>query len=260
MALPEKLGDWIRGEEIGNGGQGTVFLAHRTEGEPEAVIKVVRVPAGAPNKEKKRKRFIQEVRAHTILARAHASNIIDVIAHNLDEIEGGASIGYIVMPRAYASLQDTSGTFYGRLEISLEAFRGIVNGIAIAHSAGIIHRDIKPENVLFLDKELREPVVCDFGICFIKDTDREHRVTNDNETVGAKWFMSLEQQRGGPIDVTESADVYALGKVLAYMLTGRYMLREETAGVFTAAELAKDGRLSRVRTEILEKPFRKMSL
>jgi serine/threonine protein kinase len=101
-----------------------------------------------------------------------------------------------------------------------------VTGIRSAHQHGAIHRDIKPANVLFLDESLREPMVSDFGICFLKETIESERLTEHGETVGAKFFMAPEQERGGITDVAEASDIYALGKLLHFMITSRYLYRE----------------------------------
>ena len=162
-------------------------------------------------------------------------------------------LGASVMPLAVADLETAIETLRGRVELSLEVFRGIVNGIMQAHEAGIIHWDLKPQNVLFMDRNLREPLVADFGVCLLKETSKEDRLTDVNETVGAKWFMSPEQQKGGPTSVGETADMYALGKLLAYMLTGRFIHREQLDEVFTDEELRADPRRLAIRDRLLRR-------
>ena len=248
MATPDKLGRWRIDSTIGQGGQGRVYRARGGESEPEVAIKVVKLPT---EKSKRRVRFVREVKALVLLSQEQAPNILRIIDENLSSIESGDTVGYIVMPLAYTSLAKSAVTFHGRTEFTLETFRGIVNGVMAAHSRGIIHRDIKPENILFLDKELREPMVGDFGCCFLKARTSEDRITDVNETVGSKFFMSPEQYMGGPFDVTPAADVYGLGKLLVYMLTGRMMRREEIDQAFSATEIAADPRLTRVRDMLL---------
>ena len=201
---------------------------------------------------KKADRFKKEIEAHAALSAKSAPNIITVIDHGITE-EGGVIRGYIVMPKAIQSLHDSDEVFIGRVELALEVFSGIVRGIQHAHNAGVIHRDIKPANILFLDKTFRNPLVSDFGICFLKDTPAEHRLTEVAETVGARFFMAPEQERGGQIDVSERADIYALGKLLHFMLTGRHLQREYVNGAFTPDELERDPRLRLVRDWILAK-------
>jgi len=202
---------------------------------------------------KKASRFIQEIKSHVRLSSQGAKNIITVLDHKIEELPNGSVRGYIVMPLAKSSLQDIIKLFIGRVELSLEVFRGIVNGINEAHKNEIIHRDIKPSNILFLDSTVLVPLVSDFGICLLKDIPKEDRLTEVGETVGAKFFMAPEQERGGITEVNESADIYALGKLLHYMLTERTLPREKLDEAFTEEEMELNPRLRVILQEILER-------
>lgn len=245
--MPKTVGPWKLGEQIRRGGQGRVFEATRDEGTV-AAVKVIEL-----SWPKKRARFIQEVRTHSLLSDAHAPNVIPVLDHNLVELSDpeNAVRGYIAMPRAVCSLDDRIGIYTLRTDLCLETFLGVVNGFRNAHHAGAIHRDIKPANVLFLDESLKVPMVCDFGICFLKETPDSDRVTEEGETVGARFFMAPEQERGGVTDVSEAADIYALGKLLHFMITSRRLEREKLSQSFEESEIKGDGRLATVRDELL---------
>lgn len=247
--MPKTVGPWKLGEQIRRGGQGRVFEATRDEGTI-AAVKVIEL-----SWPKKRARFIQEVRTHSLLSDAHVPNVIPVLDHNLVELSDpeNAVRGYIAMPRAVCSLDDRIGIYTLRTDLCLETFLGVVNGIRNAHHAGAIHRDIKPANVLFLDESLKEPLVCDFGICFLKETPDSDRVTEEGETVGARFFMAPEQERGGITDVSEAADIYALGKLLHFMITSRRLEREKLSQSFEESEIKGDARLAIVRDELLAK-------
>lgn len=224
-----------------------MFRASRDEGSI-AAVKVIGL-----SKPKKRARFIQELRIHALLSEKGAPNVIPVLDHNLEEISGSehAVRGYIAMPMAVCSLYDRYSLYNLRTEFCLETFLGIVTGIRSAHEEGAIHRDIKPANVLFLDESLKTPMVSDFGVCFLKEIAEGERVTEHGETVGARFFMAPEQERGGVTDVTESSDVYALGKLLHFMLTSRYLFREELLTAFQESELREDEGLGIIRDELL---------
>jgi serine/threonine protein kinase len=244
---PKTVGPWTLGERLGRGGQGFVFRATREEGTV-AAVKVIGL-----SKPKRKARFIQELKIHALLSEKRVSNVIPVLDHNLEEISGSedAIRGYIAMPVAVCSLDDRISLYNLRTEFCLETFIGIVTGVQAAHQHGAIHRDIKPANVLFLDESLKEPLVSDFGICFLKETLERNRVTEYGETVGARFFMAPEQERGGVTDVDESSDVYALGKLLHFMITSRYLFREELSSAFTDEELAQDERLKLIRDDLL---------
>jgi len=155
------------------------------------------------------------------------------------------------MPLAETTLEKEAALLKGRTELCLEIFRGIVSGAREAHGGGIVHRDLKPSNVLFMDRSLRNPLIADFGICFVKGTSDEERLTNADETVGAKFFMAPEQERGRVTEVHETADIYALGKLLHFMLSQRYLFRESLSEAFEEVETNADPKLVIVRDEIL---------
>jgi serine/threonine protein kinase len=244
---PKLIGPWKLGERLRRGGQGGVFRATRDEGMV-AAVKVIEL-----TRPKKRARFIQELKIHALLSAKGASNVIPVLDHNLEQISGSENAvrGYIAMPLAVCSLYDRYRLYNLRTEFCLETFLGIVTGIREAHQQGAIHRDIKPANVLFLDDSFKQPMVSDFGICFLKETIDSDRVTEHGETVGARSFMAPEQERGGVTDVTESSDIYALGKLLHFMITSRRLYRENLSEAFEINEIRADERLEIVRDDLL---------
>ncbi|MBF0608111.1 MAG: serine/threonine-protein kinase [Candidatus Magnetobacterium sp. LHC-1] len=248
---PKKYGAWTTEERIGKGGQAEVYKAHRDEGAEFCALKLIHFNRGQV---KRRARFVQEMKKHIELTKKGADNIIPVIDHNLEEVEKTSKYGYIVMPMAETTLEKEIDVIKDyKIELCLDIFRGIVNGITGAHEAGIIHRDIKPANILFLGKPIKVPLVSDFGICFVKNTPTKNRITEIGETTGAKKFMAPEQERGGIVDVKESADVYALGKLLYCMLTGRYLYREELGTAFAPEQLQKEPKFKIILENILEK-------
>ena len=224
-----------------------MFLASREEGKAEAAIKLLNC-----KRPKKKSRFMQEISVHVALSSQGVSNIIPILDHNLDELEDGGIKGYIVMPLAPTTLEDQKELLQGRVELCLEIFRGVVTGVRHAHAAEVVHRDIKPANILFLDMSLRDPLISDFGICLLRDTPSEKRLTGFGETVGARFFMAPEQERGGVVEVGPTADIYALGKLLHFMITGRYLYRESMEEAFTEKEMQADPRLSGIRDQILK--------
>jgi serine/threonine protein kinase len=244
----DNFGGWTLRRFIGDGGQGEVFAATKLEGGEEVAVKIVKA-----TKPKKRSRFLQEVGIHAALSSQRAPNIIPVIQHNLEELEDGGVHGFIVMPLAVGTLADYREVLVGRVELCLEVFAGILRGVVAAHAASVVHRDLKPSNVLFLDRSLRTPFVADFGICLLKTVATQDRVTEVGETVGAKFFMAPEQERGGVADILPSADNYALAKLLHNMLTGRYLYREEVDKAFTERELHADVRYQQILDRILSK-------
>lgn len=244
----DTYGKWTLLSLIREGGQGAVWRAAGDEGEAEVALKIV-----SPHQMKDRKRFVRETEVQVRLTRESAPNIMPVIDSRIEEAEDESVTGYIVMPLAALSLQKAVRTTTGRVELALEVFDGILTGVRAAHQAGVVHRDLKPANILFVDDSLREPLVADFGICLLKETPDEDRDTEVGETVGAQFFMAPEQQRGGITKITETADIYALAKLLHHILTGRYIHREEVGDAFTQKELDSDPRFQLILDGILRK-------
>lgn len=244
---PKEINGWKIHGQIGKGGQAHVFEAVKDEGQPIRAIKIIR-----SRSIQKRTRFAQEITKHLELSKSTSRNIIPILDHNLEEFSTGQVDGYIVMPKALNTLEQSMPIFKGRVELCLEIIHGILSGVKEAHKIGVIHRDLKPSNILFCDPQLGCPLISDFGICFVKERIGD-RITQAYETVGAKFFMAPEQEQGGIVDVTEAADIYALGKLLHYLLTGRHLFRENLSEAFYESELSSDGRLKLILEKILSK-------
>jgi serine/threonine protein kinase len=160
--------------------------------------------------EELRKRFAREVE---ILASLDHPNLMDVVDDG--ETQDGAP--FLVMPLATdGSLRDAMVD--GRADDKewwVKVFRGIAAGIAHAHQHGIFHRDLKPRNILLFSSG---PRVSDFGIAKQLDLDAT-TLTKSEQELGTLRYMSPEQFASVK-DAEKPADVYALGKIFAHLITG----------------------------------------
>ena len=96
---------------------------------------------------------------------------------------------------------------------SLAIIAQAADGLAYAHSMGVIHRDIKPSNLMVAENGVLK--IMDFGIARVRGIQR---LTRSGSIVGTLAYMAPEQLRGEEGD--EACDLYSLAIVLYEMLTG----------------------------------------
>jgi serine/threonine-protein kinase len=109
----------------------------------------------------------------------------------------------------------------------IHILRQIAAALREAHSVGLVHRDVKPDNVMLCRRGEDDFVkLLDFGL--VKDVLREETrdVTRQIRILGTPKYMSPERIVN-PSDVDARADVYALGAVGFYLLTGRHAFEGE---------------------------------
>jgi serine/threonine protein kinase len=178
----------------------------------------------------RRKRFLNEIEAIKRLTdpeshQAHP-NVISLIDHSALDDTGNPEKQFLVMPIANGGdLGDVGrlSLYKDSIDAVLQVAKQVAGALSAAHAAKIIHRDVKPENILFTGRG-HELWLSDFGICLIREAPR---VTEPPEVMGPRAFMAPELEQGGQLDVTPSADIYSLGKVIFYMLSGGVILPRE---------------------------------
>ena len=95
--------------------------------------------------------------------------------------------------------------------------REVGDALAYAHARGVVHRDIKPDNIL-LGSQTGRALVTDFGIA--RATTDESRLTATGTAIGTPAYMSPEQCAGDR-QLDGRSDLYSLGAVAYYMITGQ---------------------------------------
>jgi serine/threonine protein kinase/DNA polymerase III delta prime subunit len=207
-------------EKLGEGGMGVVYKARDSRLDRFVALKVL--PPGIIADPERKRRFVQEARAASVLNHPNIITIYD-IAHDNDK-------DLIVME--YVSGK-TLGELIGRTGLPpKEALRyavQIADALATAHSAGIIHRDLKPSNIMVTEKGLVK--VLDFGLAkLVEQRERgmeieatevigfEKPQTLQGTIAGTPAYMSPEQAGGKSLDAR--SDIFSFGSVLYEMITG----------------------------------------
>ena len=193
----------------GRGGMGVVYRATQLGLERTVALKVI-TPALADD-EDFRKRFVAESKA---AASVEHPNVIPV--YYAGEREG---VLFIVM--RYVDGPDLRALVRAEDKLDPERAAHIVAEVAgaldAAHRHGLVHRDVKPANIL-LDQD-DHAYLTDFGLTKRAATTAGGELSRAGGWVGTLGYVAPEQIRGERVDAR--TDVYALGCVLVYALTGK---------------------------------------
>jgi serine/threonine protein kinase len=134
----------------------------------------------------------------------------------MDDSKGFYAMEYVDGPTLAQLFTERRPSRNEALEICLR----LCDAMGAAHRAGIIHRDLKLTNVMM--DGAGEPRVVDFGLARLVRGGEEtwSLLTFDGQVLGTPMYMSPEQALGRQSQVGPSSDVYALGVMLYWMLTG----------------------------------------
>jgi hypothetical protein len=208
---PSEIGGYRLHARIGAGGMGRVYLAFTAGGRPVA-LKVMRPEIG--DDPDFRNRFRQEVAA---VRRVHGLYTAQVLDADPEASPPWLVTAYVAGP----SLREAV-TAHGPMPAStvLLLMAGVAEALQAIHAAGVVHRDLKPSNVMLAADG---PRVIDFGVARAVESDT---VTRTGLRVGSPPFMAPEQVTGTA--VSPAIDVFALGCVAVYAVTGRPPFGEGT--------------------------------
>jgi serine/threonine protein kinase len=158
-------------------------------------------------------RFRNEVEILRRLQDPHIVKLIDTKIH-----EDGNDDCFLVMPiAANGDLDDRMQLYKDQIESVVQVALQIARALDHAHKAGVIHRDIKPGNILFPGVG-HNLWVSDFGLSL--DLSAEERNTAVGEVVGPRLFIAPELTEFGAAEVKPAADIYSLGQMMFYMISG----------------------------------------
>src|SRR5665213_3128042 len=209
--------------EIGRGGMGVVYLARDVRLDRPVAIKVL--SPGLSGDAELHERFLREART---AARLSHPNIVSIYSEGeaggrpfiVMQYVNGASVGERV--RDSGPISSVDGARW---------LRDVALALGYAHSLGVVHRDIKPENLL-VDSVSRKAMIADFGIARVNEASR---LTSTGQVLGTVHFMSPEQVVNAPMD--GRSDLYSLGAVAFFALSGRLPFPSESIGAVMVAHV-----------------------
>jgi len=216
--LPQK-GELIDGkylieDVLGAGGSGIVVAARHVLLDQRVAIKMLLHPAARDPEAAER--LLREARALTAIKTEHVARVIDV--------------GRLPTGSPYMVMELLVGTDLGRLRRArlrlpatdaVDAVLQACEAVAEAHAMGIVHRDLKPQNLFVVarpDRSLAVKVL-DFGLSKIEN-DRGGRLTATGVVAGSPQYMAPEQMQSLK-NVDQRADIWSIGVILYYLVSGR---------------------------------------
>ena len=209
------VGSYTLDSLLGQGGMGTVWLAHRSDGRYDARVAVKLLnpallgPGGI-------ERFRREGQALGRLTHPNIARLIDA---------GVTQTGQPYLVIEYVEGETiTKWCDSRRLDVraSVRLFLDVLAAVAHAHAKFILHRDLKPSNIMVTAEG--QVKLLDFGIAKLLDDGADATPMSDLTRLGGYAFTpeyaAPEQVQGD--EVSSATDVYSLGALLYVLLTGRH--------------------------------------
>jgi eukaryotic-like serine/threonine-protein kinase len=229
----KELGSYVLVRKLGEGGMGEVWLAeHRLLKRPCA-MKFVRAELAA--EPATAARFEREVRAVTALTHFNTVRIYDYGRD--DDGSFYYVMEYLEGPTLDRLVKDRGPLAPGR---AVYLVRQLCGALAEAHAAGMVHRDLKPNNVIVaaLGGQRDVAKLLDFGLVQDHtDAPNDDRITRAGTVLGTPAYMCPEQAAGERVD--RRGDVYSLGALAFFALTGRPPFEGNSAAKLMSAHLTQ---------------------
>jgi len=221
VSQARQVGQYTLQEPIGAGGMGQVYLARHALLKRPTAIKLLRPDQASP---KTIARFEREVQLTSQLTHPNTIEIFDF---------GRTPEGLFYYAMEYlpgltlAELVRQEGPLPA--ERAVHVLRQVCGSLREAHGIGLIHRDIKPQNIMLCERGgLWDFVkVLDFGLVKQVSGADASQLTADQQVSGTPLYIAPEVW-SQPHQADARADIYALGVVGFYLLTGRDPFEAET--------------------------------
>jgi hypothetical protein len=222
-------------KKIGQGGIGAVYEAFDTQLKRQVALKRVLTPdeASPDAVAAAAESLLQEA---TTMSTLNHPNIVTVYDVGKDE-QGG----FVVMELLRGETLDQT---IAKALLTLDDFREVVNqtleGLIAAQAADMMHRDLKPGNIMVIWRPSGkfQIKILDFGLAKVSQGPTKQTIDQGDAILGSIFFMAPEQFERAAL--TFSADLYAMGAIYYFTLTGKYPFNGPSAPAVMAAHLRHD--------------------
>lgn len=215
-ADPARIAGYRLLRRLGAGGMGVVYLA-RSPGGALAAVKVIR--AAHADDAGFRARFRREVET---AGRVINPWVVPLLDADPDAESPWLATAFVPGPSLAEAVEE-----YGPLPCGAVRVLGarLADALDAVHGAGLVHRDVKPGNVLLA---VDGPRMIDFGIARMPE---DTALTASGMVVGSPGFLSPEQAQGRGREIGPASDIFSLGCLLAYAVTGERPFGRGSAAV-----------------------------
>lgn len=235
----KQLGQYRLKQKLGSGGMGEVYLAEHQMMKRPCAIKLIRPEKAGDSRILAR--FEREVRLTAKLSHWNSIDIFDYgntsdgTFYYVMEYLPGHNIGELV--------EQGDGLPPARV---VYLMKQVCAALSEAHGIGLVHRDIKPANIFcaYRGGEFDVAKLLDFGLAKPTMQTEDSHLTQEGAITGSPLFMSPEQATG-ETEADARSDIYSLGAVMFYMLTGRPPFVHEQAMRVIVAHVSEDPPLVR---------------
>lgn len=234
LEVGRRLGHYEVTGVLGTGGMGEVYRARDLTLHREVAIKIL--PAHVAGSQKALGRFEKEA---VVLAQLSHPNILAI--HDFGDFDGTTLAVMELLEGESLRSRMEKGSIPVRQSMAIAS--SVAEGLAAAHSKGVIHRDLKPENI-FLTSDGQVKIL-DFGLArmdwtqFSGETTFTFPLETDPKGIrGTVGYMAPEQLQGKEVDAR--TDIFSLGCVLYELLTERRAFSKATPAETLSAILNED--------------------
>ena len=219
----------IKGK-IGQGGVGSVYRAFDTQLNREVAIKRVLADGGHEGQEEATKNLLKEA---TALSSIQHPNIVTIYDAGIDD-DGPYVVMELINGRTLDEMvEENTITWEDLREIIIQS----EEALAAAQNLNLIHRDLKPSNLMicWLPSGKFQVKIVDFGLAKFSSSPSLQTIDHGDAVFGSIFFMAPEQFERTPLD--QRTDMYALGCLFYYALTGKHPFDGESAAEVMVSHL-----------------------